>query len=775
MKLREDRWWNFYVVITLLATFLVTSFRLESTNWTEGLFVLKWLTLIGFVLGLGFGFSYFSPFLCRTMIFLYSIIIMPWSIALLYEDSVPWLERISSIVNRTGITLGNLFNNQPIKDPILFLSFLIIVIWVTALWGGYSMTRSGKPWIPIILSAITMVASEFYYNQNKDLYSFFFTIFALFVISLINFMNSSKKWQRKGTLVEFETELNIGKTAIIASFILVFLAWNISGIVAAFQTGDIQQQPLVGLFENIRRQLTKFTAPLQGPLLIQQDFYGDSMGLGTGAVLGDNLIFQVDVDQFRPQGTRYYWRARTYDTYENDLWKSTIKNEIPLSSESDPVSYDDIFRFSERVFTIKTEINLGLLYTPIYPVKISRETTALAALHPENKIDLSALTLDTSLFAGESYTVTSNISTPTIMDMTRASTNYPNWIVEKYLQLPEDFPTRITDLANNITENAETTYEKVQAITLYLRNNIEYKEQIPLPPQNTNPIEWFLFDLKEGFCNYYASAEVLLLRSIGIPARIVYGYAQGDGDLEGKSFRVVRRQSHAWPEVFFPGVGWVEFEPTSAQPIITRLSGQSIQTGGELSGDEFDLQLLDNPLSQEPLDDVAEIDVPETTSSNFSLLVLIPYLWIILFVDIVLLYIIRRKRIGINFSPPIVLETFLEKRGWKTPWWLKRWSYYLRLEPAEKAFSMIAFSNYVFGENTTPGVTPAELVGIFSKILPEEKENAQLMLMEYEKILFSRNPGDLRLLVEKSKQIFKKTIKKRLSLVFKHKNEDAYS
>ncbi len=637
------------------------------------------------------------------------------------------------------------------------------------------MTRSGKPWIALIVSAITMVASEFYYNQNKDLYSFFFAIFALFVISLINFLNSSKKWQSKGTLVEFETELNIGRTAIIASFILVFLAWNITGIVAAFQTGDIQQQPLVGLFENIRRQLTKFTAPLQGPLLIHQDFYGDSMGLGTGAVLGDNLIFQVDVDQFRPQGTRYYWRARTYDTYENFLWKSTIKNEIPLTAESDSVSYDDILRFSERIFTFKTEINLGLLYTPIYPIKISREATAIAALHPQNNIDLSALTLESPLYAGESYSITSNISTPTIMEMTRSSNNYPKWILDNYLQLPEDFSTKITDLAVQITENEETTYEKVQAITLYLRNNIEYKEQIPLPPQNADPIEWFLFELKQGFCNYYASAEVLMLRSIGIPARMVYGYAQGDGDLEGKSFRVVRKQSHAWPEVFFTGVGWVEFEPTSAQPVITRLSGQSIQTGGDLSGDEFDLELLDNPLSQEPLDDVEEIDIAATPGAKFSLIILLPYLWIVFLVDIILLYIIRRKRIGISFSPPVMLESFMEKRGWKIPWWLKRWTYYLRLEPAEKAFSMIAFSNYLLGDKTNKSITPAEMVEIFSGLIPEEKENAGEMLIEYEKILFSRYPGDLSLLIEKSKQIFKKAILKRFQLFFQQKNEDQYS
>ena len=775
MKLREDRWWNFIAVFCLLAAFMVTSFRLESTHWTEGLFVLKWLTLIGFILGLGFGYSYFSPLKNRMMIFLYSIIIMPWSIAFLYEDGVPWLERISSIVNRTGITLGYLFNNEPIKDPILFISFLIIVVWITAFLGGFSMTRSGKPWTALILSAITIIASEFYYNQNKDLYSFFFTIFALFVISLVNFMNSSKKWQSVGTLVEFETELNIGKTAIIASFILVFLAWNISGIVAAFQTGDIQQQQLVGFFENVRKQLTKITAPLQGPLLIHTEFYGDSIGLGTGAILGDSLVFQIDVDQSRPQGTRYYWRARTYDTYENNLWKSTITNEIPLSAESEAISYGDISRFSKRIFKFKTEVNLGLLYTPIYPTNISREATAIASSNPLNTIDLSALTLEPSIFAGESYSITANISTPSIMDMKEASTNYPEWILDNYLQLPDDFSSRITELAMQITENEETTYEKVQAVTFFLRNNIVYKEQIPLAPEDADPIEWFLFDLKEGFCNYYATAEVLMLRSIGIPARIVYGYAQGIGDEEGKSFRVLRKQSHAWVEVFFPGLGWVEFEPTSAQPVISRLTGQSRQFPGDLSGDDFDLESLDIPLSEELLDNVEEIDVPEATGTKFSLIALIPYLWIIFLVDIVLLYLVRRKRIGISFSPPIMLESFLEKRGWKIPWWIKRWSYYLRLAPAEKAFSIIAFSNYLLGDKTTQGVTPAELVGIFSKLLPEEKENAQKMLTEYETILFSRYPGDLMLLIEKSKHIFKKTILRRFQLFFSRKIEDQYS
>jgi len=775
MKQRDDRWWNIVAVFFLFAAFMVTTFRIESTGWVKDLHILKWLTSIGFILGLGFGYSYFSSLKTRIMIILYTLIVLPWSFVVNTEATLPWLDRTLGIANRFGITLGKFFNNTPLEDPILFMSFLAFVVWVTALWGGYLSVRSGKPWIPLLISTITIFTTEFYYTQNKNLYSFVFVIFALMVLSITNFMKSSKKWSGSGTLVEFETQMNIGKSAFIASLVLVFLAWNISGLVVAYQSGEFQKQQLVGIFENIRKQISRITAPLQGPLLIQQDFYGDTIGLGTGAILGDDLVFIVSVDKSRPQGTRYYWRARTYDTYEDALWKSTITNEIPINADVDAVTYDDNTRFNERIFTFNSNINLGLLYTPIYPTKLNRNATAIAALHPKNNIDLSAMTLDSSMYAGENYQVTANITSPTILEMKTASGIYPKWVQETYLQLPQDFSPKIQALAEDLTSNDPTTYDKVQAITLYLRSAIKYTETVPLPPKNVDQMEWFLFDLKQGFCNYYATAEVLMLRSIGIPARIVYGYAQGNSEPNEESYTVVRKQSHAWPEVYFSGLGWVEFEPTSALPIITRMAGLSSQEGlGDLSGDESDLELLDSPLSNPPLDNVENIDVAPTTENKFLLINLLPIVWIIGLLDLVLLYIIRRQRLGISISPPVFLENLLVKRGWKIPGWLKKWSFFVKLDPAEKAFSSIAISNYLLGDRTDLRLTPAELVRLFSRLLPIEKENAQEMLDEYQKILFSRHPGDLRLIQKKSKKILYSAVRNRLKIFLSSKKEESY-
>ena len=157
----------------------------------------------------------------------------------------------------------------------------------------------------------------------------------------------------------------------------------------------------------------------------------------------------------------------------------------------------------------------------------------------------------------------------------QAGTEYPEWITERYLQLPENITPRTMQLARDITAGLETPYDKTLAITEYLRNTIEYSETITEPlPINQEPIDWFLFDIRKGFCNYYATSQVILLRAVGIPARIAFGYAQGE-IIEGTSSYSVRElDAHAWPEVYFPTLGWVEFEPTVSQPDLAPPSGR---------------------------------------------------------------------------------------------------------------------------------------------------------------------------------------------------------
>ncbi len=141
--------------------------------------------------------------------------------------------------------------------------------------------------------------------------------------------------------------------------------------------------------------------------------------------------------------------------------------------------------------------------------------------------------------------------------------------MQTYLQLPEDLPKRLVELANGLVMGSTTPYDRVRAIESYLRK-VPYSLDVPEPPKDQDVVDYYLFDLKQGYCDYSASALVVLARAAGIPARLVMGYAQGAYDAQNQVYVVTEADAHSWPEVYFTGIGWVEFEPTAAQPEIVR-------------------------------------------------------------------------------------------------------------------------------------------------------------------------------------------------------------
>jgi transglutaminase-like putative cysteine protease len=206
-----------------------------------------------------------------------------------------------------------------------------------------------------------------------------------------------------------------------------------------------------------------------------------------------------------------------------------------------------------------------------------------------------------SVSAGSSYQATIGVSTATESDLLAAGTGYPGWILDRYLQLPDTVPSRVIDLAQELTKDIETPYEKAIAICDYLRT-LEYTLDIEAPPDSTDGVDYFLFELQKGYCQYFASAMTVLLRASGVPSRMVAGYGPGElteqygpGDMMGHEpgawqdwqDTFVVQNSHSWSEVFFPGYGWIPFEPTPVRPPITR---------GEFGFPPQDVEDIDDPV-----------------------------------------------------------------------------------------------------------------------------------------------------------------------------------
>lgn len=165
----------------------------------------------------------------------------------------------------------------------------------------------------------------------------------------------------------------------------------------------------------------------------------------------------------------------------------------------------------------------------------------------------------------DDYTTESRLPYASEQKLHAAETDYPVSIRSRYLSLPAELPQRVRDLALRLTAAQATPYDKAVAIQDYLRQ-FPYTLDVPAPPPERDAADYFLFDLQKGYCNYYATSVVVMARTAGIPARLVIGYTSGEYNYSESRFVIRQANAHAWVEIYFPGIGWVEFEPTAGQP-----------------------------------------------------------------------------------------------------------------------------------------------------------------------------------------------------------------
>jgi hypothetical protein len=310
------------------------------------------------------------------------------------------------------------------------------------------------------------------------------------------------------------------------------------------------------------------------------------------------------------------------------------------------------------------------------------------------------------------------------------------------------------------------------AITLYLRN-IDYSDVIDVPPANQEVLDWWLFEYRKGFCQYYATAEVILLRTLGIPARLAVGFAQGEFEansvftgLEGGSspdpadflygggtFHVAQRDSHAWPEVYFPGIGWVEFEPTASQLPISRLAEdntidpllnlQERLLGGEPSSP--DRELLN---SGEAANDSL------SPASPMSRVIWVGGLGLLILILVFTGIYLRRRKVVSQLPPlPVRLERNIRRLGVRPPDLLRQWAHYASMSPLAHAYLEINRALKRLGRPPEVHHTPAERASALAHLLPEASVPTDVLLTEYQLSTYSLLPGDAITAQEAGKEI----------------------
>lgn len=759
--------WDFPAVLLLYLILIFSALRLISTNWTSELYAILVLTFLGTTLGLALGASHFRLLSTSLLALGYTLDLIPWVIANYFYKQVAWLDRMNGISGRLGISLSLLFQKKPIEDTLLFITFLAVVYWSISLLAGYQWTRHKNILFLLLPTWVVMVTVQVYDNfLNNHIYYLIICMFlSLLLVGRKFILDKQRYWHDNRILTAVESGQDLTIMLVTFTSAIILLVWAIP--VNNHQLSNIKTTwgKISEPWQSVRKDLGNAIAGLENNSTgFSNDLFGsDLLQLGREAITGEAAVFNVTLPP-DPLSNRFYWRVRIYDQYENDQWSNfkhknlvfePYKPEIRLPDSNRRVSTEFIFTISQG----------GIFNLPVPPhtVWISRPVN-IAVFQLENgKVDPILLQADLALHAGESYQVDSIQSNPSISNLQQAGQNYPDWVEEHYLQQPNNLSSRVKALAVQLTADKHNPYDRALAITNYLRQEITYNMVMTSPPFGANVLEWFLLDYKQGYCNYYATAEVILLREAGIPARMVVGFAQGE-KMPGRddTFIVRQKDAHAWPEAYFPGIGWVEFEPTTSQPELLRPTGfiptplgsntlvPNSSTG--TIGPESTFQPFNS--TSLPGDGILQ-QFGTRTAAPFWLYLLLGLILMIL--GVFMIWRNRMRRISIPTPLSIRLKNTLESNSINVPPWLARIADRAAEAPIQRSFNVIHQSLKRLGKPALPADTPQEVCHTLMESLPSVSHEISLLQNEYHKFMFSQHTTDVSMAHRASLQIRKQT------------------
>ncbi len=732
--------WDWTSVLLTWGLILIVTRRLLVTHWTDELYIIAYIVNWAYLFGLALGTSRFKPQTVALLSFFYGIFFVGWRLGLLQSSAQLWSDKILAIFIRLALIFQRLSERQPVYDNLLFLGLMMILFWVIGLNTAYSLVRTRRLLrllAPLFL-AIILIHTYDPLIPTRNAYLYLFSFVALLLIGRLYYLQQREHWSNKRFYISPQLssevfQFTLGSLLVLLTLSLI-LPSNRSQLDAVVRVWDKFKEPFVSLRQDFENAFSSLRVTIQ----TQPELYERTLNLGRGIELSEQEIFTAIAPARLPEQTRLYWRSRVYDHYENGQWLLSEFTTQDYEANAFDVQMPSFPARPLRLqfFTIYLHQPLTTLILPSQPYWTNLAVQVEVIENPDGTIDLLAVRSPAPLPAGKAYSARSSPSTITVKQLQEAGEKYPSWVTERYLSLPNSLTKRTRDLALEITQDLTTPYDKVLAITEYLRSHITYIETIDELPANQELIDWFLFDYKKGFCNYYATAEVLLLRSLGIPARLAVGFAEGTlEDLQTANVYVVRqRDAHAWPEVFFPHIGWIEFEPTSSQPALFYPQQlEKTEPLAEATTPEINPQEIFQKF-QEGKENQPTISAPGSKLFPFFVLTII-----LLFVIISIWTKLNRQKVSQAYRQlPEVLEIGIRAMGFSPPPIVVQWNQRMKLSPLEKSYQRINTALRIIRCPPPIHYTPSERATTLLKALPEATVEINQLLEYYQQVLYGK-------------------------------------
>lgn len=492
------------------------------------------------------------------------------------------LQASNALTARWQTWLIGLDKNVTVNDALIRSLIWTLAIWCLAAWTGWFAARRSA--VLALLPNIALLAVVVSYSEYRVETVWLLVFILLLLMGVWNYRNHTMQWERRR--VDYSDSILYDNTQAV-----LFLAISIGAL--AFITPSISWREVRDYFRErnsneaaemlgIREQVVPARiVTVQKPALPREHL------LSEGFAQSQELVMTIRTGELPPVGNpslitdapRHYWRSTVYDEYMSAGWvtSTTVPQSYRANTPLVPGLLDGYRPLDTEVEVWQPEGKLfwsGVLYSADVPFRADwrvRPQTSLFA----SQTDLLHADLFAVASSATNYRVQAYIPAITVEELRLASTDVPEEIAARYLKLPRDLPERVHQLAAEITAGIENPYDKAKAIESYLRSNYPYDLEVPAPPQDRDVADYFLFDLQRGYCDYYATAMVVLARASGLPARFVSGYSSGSYDAPNAQYVVRELNAHSWAEIYFPEIGWIEFEPTASQPVIERLETEA--------------------------------------------------------------------------------------------------------------------------------------------------------------------------------------------------------
>jgi transglutaminase-like putative cysteine protease len=756
LELRE----GWVTVICLVLMSLCVSWAYQTAQWVEGMAILQAVVLLGTFVGIVLAKSRVPGKLAHPLSFLAG-----WTWATYLTAQV--LSRNAGIAQGPAVIELEAyframflipFTEGATADNHVFLFLLSFLMWLLAYYAAWAVFRRQQVWWAIILWGAALLINMTYAQANLTIYLILFLLAALSLVVRTSLAIYEEEW--RNAHVSYSSELISGflRTGLMISFIVVLLAW-----VAPVALASRPLQPFWDRIGEPWRRFQEETSRIFEDLNYQNEpplvYLGDRrMWFGGPVNLEDTPIADVEAEAGR------YWRVMVFHEYTGDGWTNTDPDIILIGENEQDLDVPELdlrADITQTVTLLRDWTTADALIAAAQPLRsglpLRASVTFLTAPEPETEEptptaeptelpgratataraageeeatespsatpppsptplppapgDPSAIYSQRSLFAGASYQVLSSLTGVDQESLREAGTDYPDWVVSRYLQLPESLPERVRLLAEQLTEGLNSPYDKAVTIERTLRR-IPYDDQIEGPGLRQDGVDYFLFEAQAGYCDYYASSMAVLLRAVGVPARYVRGYSEGRS--EDGIFHLLESDGHAWVEVYFPGYGWIEFEPTGGEPALVRPQSQDPEDSGAASNrnpvpPERDLPIPDD--FERGLDTLMPTPEPETFLQKVSKWA--PYALVAAALAIVLITVLvalrRRQIAGLSVAERVYEDLVM---------WVRR---LLRIEPLAHQ-------------------TPNEFAGVVAQQVPRSQNAVQQIASLYVQERFSGQP-----------------------------------